>query len=89
MKIPIPGLLPTAFMYATFLKEARQIPGEHRKGPIRGIMVNLKYYEIKSLDDFWNAIKDVQPGQAGGALLLDRKLRSNNKGSLLLTDRSS
>ncbi len=35
-----------------------------RKGPIRGLMVNMKYYPVASLDDFWNAIKDVPPGQA-------------------------
>jgi S1-C subfamily serine protease len=32
--------------------------------PVRGILVNLKYYPTKSLDDFWNAIKDVQQGQS-------------------------
>lgn len=31
--------------------------------PLRGIVVNLQYYPIESLDDFWNAVKDIQPGQ--------------------------
>ncbi len=36
--------------------------GAH-KGTIRGILINLTYYPVKSLADFWNAIKDVKPGQ--------------------------
>lgn len=31
--------------------------------PIRGVLVNLAYYPVRSLDDFWNAVKDVEPGQ--------------------------
>ena len=31
--------------------------------PIRGVLVNLAYYPVRSLDDFWDAIKDVRAGQ--------------------------
>jgi len=33
------------------------------KWSVRGVVVNLQYHPVKSLDDFWNAVKDVQPGQ--------------------------
>jgi len=36
--------------------------GAH-KGTIRGMLINMTYYQVKSLTDFWNAIKDVKPGQ--------------------------
>lgn len=36
--------------------------GAH-KWSVRGVVVNLQYHPVKSLDDFWNAIKDVQPSQ--------------------------
>jgi len=37
--------------------------GMYSGDPIRGAIVNLNYHPIKSLDDFWNAVKDVAPGQ--------------------------
>jgi len=37
--------------------------GAH-KGTIRGILINLTYYPVKSLEDFWTAIKDIKPGQS-------------------------
>lgn len=33
------------------------------KHSVRGILTNLQYHTVRSLDDFWNAIKDVKPGQ--------------------------
>lgn len=33
------------------------------KWSVRGVVVNLQYHPVKSLDDFWNAVKDVQPNQ--------------------------
>ncbi|MEO0191356.1 MAG: trypsin-like peptidase domain-containing protein [candidate division WOR-3 bacterium] len=35
--------------------------GVPRKYPIRGVLVRKKYYPVESLDDFWEAIKDVKP----------------------------
>ncbi|MEA3310874.1 MAG: hypothetical protein U9Q76_01510, partial [candidate division WOR-3 bacterium] len=37
--------------------------GMYSGDPIRGVLVNLAYYPVRSLDDFWNAIKDVEPSQ--------------------------
>jgi len=31
--------------------------------PIRGVAVDMVYHPVRCLDDFWNAVKDVQPGQ--------------------------
>mgnify|MGYP001154445881 CR=1 FL=1 len=40
--------------------EAWGIP---KKYPVRGLLVKMRYYPTKSLDDFWNAVKDVEPGE--------------------------
>jgi len=34
-----------------------------RRGAVTGLVIKLTYYRIRSLQDFWNAIKDVKPGQ--------------------------
>jgi len=38
--------------------------GMYSGDPIRGVLANLKYHPVRSLDDFWNAVKDVAPGQS-------------------------
>ena len=52
-----------AVYIADVLEESSAASWEAYSGPIRGVAVRGVYYEVKSFNGFWEAVRDLQPGE--------------------------